>query len=219
MILLSTGVSAQEGFQFGARVIPTWSWFMNEDDEGQATSGTCYGVGANYHWADGIGAGVDLLWGTETQVFDPGGTGDEWTLERSVFKLPVLLHFNSQAEDVVPFLGYVGLERVVVREVSVRGPGGIDPEGIDLLDDNGTLVPFRSEELYRSSDLGAVLGFGPGWNINEKMQFTAIVRAEYLFNDPEDKDSATGALIWGDRPRTTLVTLGIDLGLKVIFGD
>ncbi|MEO8066480.1 MAG: outer membrane beta-barrel protein [Flavobacteriales bacterium] len=216
LAMVATNAAAQKGVQVGVKIIPSWAWFMNDSDEGNATSGRGFGCGANYHWGDGLGVGIDLIWGTETQVFDPGN--GEWTFERSVFKLPLLLHFNSPSDEVVPFVGYVGIERVGVRDVAVTGPGGIDPEGVDLVDANGNAsVKFRSSEVYHSSDFGAVLGVGPGWNINKHFQLSAIIRAEYMFHDPENKDDGTGKVLWQQRGRTRLVTLGFDFGLQYII--
>src|SRR5204863_766857 len=157
MVVVGVDASAQQGLQVTGKVVPTWAWFMNADDEGQMTSGTCFGFGANYHWRDGMGAGIDLIWGTETQVFDPGDGA--WTMERSVLKLPVLCHFNSPSADVVPFVGYVGFERVSVRDVAVTGPGGFDPEGVTVNDPNGIgpAFVFHSGELYHKDAWGAVI--------------------------------------------------------------
>lgn len=205
--------AAQPGFQFGAKFIPTAAWFLNEDDAGTANSRSAYGLGINYHFNDGTGVGLDLIWSTEEQVIQRNGT--EWVGELSFFKLPLLLHFNSGSDDVVPFLGYVGIEYVQLREAHVT-VNGVDMDGIALVDENGDPAGiFASEEAYRSTNLGAVLGLGPGWNINEKLQLTAIVRTDYLFHDPEEKDAS---LYWNDRPKTSLFTLGLDIGLKVIIG-
>lgn len=200
LVVATSGAFAQKGFQVGAKVIPTWSWFLNEDDEGLATSSMCYGFDLNYHWNDGLGVGIDVVLGTEEQVIDHNGS--DLVTARHLIKLPLLLHFNSPAEDVVPFLGYVGIEYTKVRSVFFE-----------------TAFPtwYGASELYERTNFGVVLGFGPGWNIIDKLQFAVILRAEYLINDPEDKDSDVGALFWGDRSRTTLGTLGFDLGLKYIL--
>ena len=217
LALVAAKAAAQKGVQVGVKLVPTWAWFMNDSDEGLATKGTGFGGGANYHWGDGLGVGIDLIWGKETQIANfPTG---KWTFERYVFKLPLLLHFNSPSDETVPFIGYVGFERVAVRDVVVAMPGGLNPEGYALVDPSGNSpsVTFRSDEVYRSSDWGAVLGVGPGWNINKHFQLAAIVRAEYLFHDPENKDDGTGKLLWKDRGRTALVTLGFDFGLRYII--
>lgn len=86
-----------------------------------------------------------------------------------------------------------------------------------MTDANGNIVATdaRSKDLFRPNDFGVVVGLDPWWNINERFQFTAILRGDYQFSDPEDRDAI---LFSGSRPRTSLVTWGIDLGLKVKIG-
>ena len=209
-----TPLAAQQGFQFGVKYIPTAAWFLNEDDAGTSDSRSAFGFGVNYHFNDGTGAGLDFIWSTENQSIEKDGA--VWDHELSFFKLPVLLLFGSGSGDVVPFLGYVGIEYVKLREAHTT-VNGVDAEGLKLTDvDGNVLGTIRSEDLFRSTNLGAVIGFGPGWNINPKLQLTAIARVDYLFHDPENKDAA---FYWGgERPKTTLFTLGLDLGLKLIIG-
>ena len=216
LVLCTSLVSAtaQPGFQFGPKFIPTAAWFLNADDEGQATSRSAFGFGANYHFKDGTGVGIDLIWSKETQQLDRNGV--LWEHELSFLKLPLLLHFNSGSDDVVPFLGYVGVEYVQLQSAHIE-VNGQDADELAFIDVNGVQIStMQPEDLFRTTNVGAVLGFGPGWNINENLQFTAIVRADYLFHDPEEKDVA---FYWGDRPKTTLLTLGLDLGLKLIIGS
>jgi hypothetical protein len=217
--LASLIASAQKGFQIGLKAIPTWNWFLNDDDEATAVSGFSYGLGANYHWRDGIGVGIDLIWGTATQELKRSGT--EWSNELSLFKVPLLLHFNSPSDDKVPFLGYIGFEYVKVRSVTASADGANIPDGITVTDINGVpMYTFHVDELYRATNFGAVLGLGPGANIKGgKIQVTAIVRAEYLFNDAENKEDGTGKIIWGDRNKTSLCSVGFDLGVKFTFGS
>jgi hypothetical protein len=218
VMLASLITNAQKGLQIGAKAIPSWSWFLNEDDEANPTGGPSFGVGFNYHWRDGIGVGLDFLWGRSTQELKLSGT--EWSNELSLFKVPLLLYFNSPSDDKIPFLGYIGFEYVKVRSVSAES-NGHDIDGVTFTDVNGQpIATLHSDELYAATNFGAVLGLGPGANIKGgKIQVTAIVRAEYLFNDAENKDDGTGKLIWGDRKKTSLCSVGIDLGIKYTFGS
>ncbi len=214
-IACCASLPAQEGFQFGAKALPTWAWFLNEDDEGGAEMNWAFGIGASYHLNDAFGLGLDLIWSTETQVIDLGGSA-EWENDLAYLKIPLLIHFNSDAAETVPFLGYFGLQYVILRDARCS-VNGMDIEEMTFTDANGNIVAtdVRSEDLFRPGDFGVVVGLGPGWNINERFQLTAILRGDYQFNDPEDKDAI---LFSGDRPRTSLVTWGIDLGLKVKIG-
>ncbi len=192
-------LAAQQGFQIGAKFIPTAAWFLNEDDAGTSDSHSAFGAGIDYHFNDGTGVGLDFIWSKETQTFDHDGVANE--IELSFFKLPILLHFGSGSGDKIPFLGYVGVEYVKLTQARFV---------------EKTISSYSAGELYRETNFGTVVGLGPGWNINEKLQFSAIIRADYLFNDPENKDAS---FYWGsERPKTTLFTLGLDVGLKLIIG-
>lgn len=204
---------AQQGIQLGPKYIPTATWFLNDDDAATSSSRSAFGFGANYHFKDGTGAGLEVIWSTGTQIIRRDNA--TWEHELSYVKVPLLLHFNSGSEDVVPFLGYFGLEYVKLREAHLFLDGRNMDEAA-FVDANGVRIADKEpKDLFRSSDLGVVLGFGPGWNINERLQFTAIARADHLFHDPENKDAS---FYWGsERPKTSLFTLGLYLGLKLII--
>ena len=216
--LTLTIANAQQGFQFGVKSVLTSAWFLNEDDEGNAESDWGFGFGANYHFTDGGGVGLDFIWGKETQAIKLSGT--ELVHELSFFKVPLLFHFNSPSGDKVPFLGYVGFEYVKLNG-AVLAFGGEDYDDLTFTDPSGNVIfSIPSEDLFRSTNFGVVLGLGPGWNITKSIQIHAIVRADYLFNDPEEKDGAFQKLYWGDsRPKTSLMTLGADFGLKILIGS
>jgi hypothetical protein len=143
--------SAQKGFQFGLKTLPGWAWFLNEDDEGKAGSIWAYGLGANYHFQEGMGVGVDVIWSEEEQEITLNGT--EIRNQYSFMKVPILLHFNSDPSETVPFLGYFGVEFTSLKSVDSEADG-------HTIDD--------AEELFRDSNVGVVIGLGPGWNINER---------------------------------------------------
>ena len=205
--------AAQKGLQLGPKVIPSWAWFLNDNDEAAAGSGLAYGFGVNYHFKESTGAGIDLIWSKDRQVIMRDG--EKWEHELTFLKVPVLLHFSSGSTDKVPFLGYFGLEYVSLRKAHLLLNGrNVDQQA--FFDQNGVpIATLEPEDLFRANNIGIVLGLGPGWNISERFQFTAIVRAEYLVHDPENKDRA---FYWGtDRLDTHLITLGIDLGIRVII--
>jgi len=191
-------LAAQQGFHIGPKFIPTAAWFLNEDDAGASDSQAAFGAGIDYHFNDGTGVGLDFIWSKETQTSHRDGVAKE--IELSFFKLPLLLHFGSGSGDKIPFLGYVGVEYVKLCQARFV---------------ERTISFYSAGELYRETNFGAVVGLGPGWNINEKLQFSAIVRAGHLFNDPENKDAS---FFWGsERPKSSLFTLGLDLGLRLLI--
>jgi len=210
-IILCIPAISQTGLHIGGMFMPQATWLLNEDlDGGEFTFGTAYGATANFHFSDNFGVGADIIVSNEGQRFVNDGV--ESTIEVSYLKIPLLIHFNSDPNTSIPFLGEVGIQFSSVTKAKFS----VDGEEFDLTDENGKTID--PEDVFDSSNLGAVLAFGPGFFIGDHLMLTTMIRWDLHFNDAF---SDLGRTLYGtdDFKETYPMTVGLRFGLKYTIGD
>lgn len=231
-LLLSASLWAQQGFHIGYKVAPQSTWMFNGDNSDNAqyryvsTWGVAHGPSLSYWFKPTVGVGLDLIFSKQGQKFQVMKESDytNYTVLKYI-KLPILLHFSSDPEQPVMFVGQFGPQFAFLSkgELEVEQyPGGMLAD--ETLDVKGG---------YKSTNIGWVLGFGMGTNFGtDFLAMTIQLRFDFGFTDAENKldDNELGLILTDDdyyyyysspdpseRPTTFNTTGGIEIGFSYIL--
>lgn len=203
-VLMMPAAFAQKGLHAGLKVTPLTTWMFNSDfsDAGdeldyKPTFGYQFGATVNYHFTDGFGLGADFIYASQGQnftSFDEDGS----KLKVKYLKIPVLIHFNTNSEEVVYFQGTFGPQFGLLLSGKVEDPTGFVPE-LDVKDE------------LESLNIGLVLGFGLGFNVHENFKITAGLRFDGALTSATVEDGLFGS------EKTTNVTGGVELGFIYVL--
>jgi opacity protein-like surface antigen len=212
-ILMLPTAFAQKGLHAGLKVTPITTWMFNKDvsDAGVAldyktTFGYMFGATVNYHFTDGFGLGADFLYSSQGQSYKGTAFGIDYEGKQNIkyLKIPVLIHFNTNSEEVVYFQGSFGPQFGLLLAAKAEDFAGGSTD---------------NKEAFKSLNIGLVLGFGLGFNVHENFKIHAGLRFDGAFADAEDKDSAYWLTQPGgaDREVTRNVTGGVELGFIYVL--
>jgi hypothetical protein len=200
-ILMLPSAFAQKGLHAGLKVTPITTWMFNKDvsDAGddldyKTTFGYMFGATVNYHFTDGFGLGADFLYSSQGQNFTRFGE-DGGGLKVKYLKIPVLIHFNTNSDEVVYFQGTFGPQFGVLLSAKNEFAG----LEIDVKDD------------FESLNIGLVLGFGLGFNVHENFKINAGLRFDGALTSATDSKGIFGT------EKTTNVTGGVELGFIYVL--
>jgi opacity protein-like surface antigen len=203
-ILMLPSAFAQKGLHAGLKVTPITTWMFNKDfsDAGdeldyKTTFGCMFGATVNYHFTDGFGLGADFLYSSQGQNFKSFGE-DGAELKVKYLKIPILLHFNTNSEEVVYFQGNFGPQFGVLLSGEVQDPNNLIGD-VDVKDE------------LESLNIGLVLGFGLGFNVHENFKINAGLRFDGALTSATDSKGIFGT------EKTTNVTGGVELGFIYVL--
>lgn len=189
--------------------MPQATWLKsNEFQDGEFTFGMAYGASVNVHFGHKWGVGADMIFSNEGQKFSNNNV--ESQMELSYFKIPLLLHFNSDPNASTPFLFEMGVQFTTLTKAKYTVDGEV------LADEDGNEIDMK--ELFKSSNMGGVIAFGPGFYIGDHLMFTTMIRLDMQFSDSID-DDVNISIDNDTRSETYPITLGLKLGLKWILGE
>lgn len=211
-------VKAQKGLHLGIKAIPQSTWMFNNSDSDNpqflynSTFRSAFGLDVDYHFTDGVGAGINLIYSLQGQKFENRNGTVEAFRKMTYLKLPLLLNFNTSSESVVMFMGSVG------PQFSFPLKGTLE-----------TNIPFANDvdiTDYYKVDIGVVFGFGLGFNITEYLQASLGLRFDGGFTS-EDTDATStlaGAAdgfsrypVGETRSKTIQASGGVQIGFKYIL--
>lgn len=219
---------AQEGLHIGIKGMPQSTWMFNTADSDnsdfvyQSTIRSAFGLDVDYHFTDGVGAGINLLFSGQGQRFRNDAGTAEGFRKMTYLKLPILLNFNTSSESVVMFKASLG------PQFAFPIKGTLETTGFTGF---GTLTNERDIKKYYKTDIGVVFGFGLGFNITEFLQASFGLRFDAGFTS-EDIDMTNDIGVTdpidlrfgfpkenkgGLRGNTTQVTGGLEFGFKYIL--
>jgi opacity protein-like surface antigen len=203
-ILMLPTAFAQKGLHAGLKVTPMTTWMFNSDfsDAGdeldyKTTFGYMFGATVNYHFTDGFGLGADFLYSSQGQNFTSFGE-DGAQLKVKYLKIPILLHFNTNSEEVVYFQGTFGPQFGVLLSGEIQDPSNLIGD-IDVKDE------------LESLNIGLVLGFGLGFNVHENFKINAGLRFDGALTSATNEDGIFGS------EKTTNVTGGVEVGFIYVL--
>jgi hypothetical protein len=141
-------------------------------------------------------------------IFNSAGDSLIYSLNSKVrissFDVPVLVHFRGQAG----LYGEVGVSFGMIN--GVKTDYSRDPEDVNSPNYSGR----AADELYTSSNLSGIFGFGIDSELSEKVNFTAGLRLTYGITDL----TAPQKEVLGDAyNQTHSATIGIVIGLGYIL--
>lgn len=220
-ILMLPTAFAQKGLHAGLKITPMSTWMFNSSDSDEAgaydyvsTVGYIIGGSFNYHFTDGFGAGIDILYSNQGQKFI--SNGEDFKKSLKYLKVPVLIHFNTNSDAVAYFQGQLGVQFGFLTSAA-----GLDEDGEEIMVLGEPIMP---KDAYKSMNLGLVLGFGVGFNVHENFKIHAGFRFDAALADAEDKDyTVLGAKYWDAFPGgpgrsvTRNVTGGVELGFIYVL--
>jgi hypothetical protein len=224
IVTIAFSAQAQKGLHLGIKAIPQSTWMFNNADSDnpefiyKSTFRSAFGLDADYHFTDGVGAGINLLFSAQGQKFEDRDGFFQGFRKLTYLKLPILLNFNTSSESVVMFKGSIGPQfsfplRATLETNSVGFFGSNVSSETDIKD-------------YYKVDIGVVFGFGLGFNITEYLQASLGLRFDggFTSDDLDAMDSLEGATlgytgypVGEDRPSTIQVTGGVEIGFKYIL--
>lgn len=193
---------AQKGLNVSVKATPHLSWMLNADDndvptfERKAIFGASFGVGAGYNFTDNLGVGLDVLYSMQGQKQEV--LGIETATKVSYLKIPLMFTYNTNPDARVMFTAKAG------PQIGLRLSSKVtDADNNDIIDD--------ANDIYSSTDFGAVVGAGVRFSLTERLKLDAGVRADYSFTNAEDEDFS---LYTPGRATTNNMTTGIEIGLR-----
>lgn len=193
LMATSSSVFAQQGFEFGAQVMPQLTLIVNDDDFAagdelnfRTTAHLAYGIHAAYNFSDHLGVQTGLLFSTQGQKYvSDEPTPDTYTSEvrMNYLKIPVLLKFNSNPEASAQFVATVGPQFGLLNKVT----NYYNDEKITYTNLPGEIRDIK--DAYKSMDLGAVLSLGARFRLTDNLQLGTSFRFDYSLGDIEDKEA------------------------------
>lgn len=196
---VSVASFAQKGLHAGLRIIPQSTWMFNSDDSDAGASfdyvstwGLAIGPSIDYHFTDGVGVGVDIIFSRQGQKFETFGV--EAKKDLKYLKLPILLNFNSDPEAVVYFQGSIGPSIGFLTSAKL-----LDADGDEVAD---------IEDVHNNINFSIVFGFGVGFNVHENFKIHTGFRFDASPLNAEDEDNV---------PSSRATTRNINGGLELSF--
>ncbi len=194
---------AQQGFHAGFKVTPQTTWMINSDNSDNSlfryatTWGVAYGPSFAYFFKPSVGAGLDIIVSDQGQKFDErktNATNNE--LKLRYVKLPILLHFSTNPESPVQFVGYTGPQFgfLTKAELEINQGEGTSPGSIIRIP--GVSIPliptptgtYDVKNSYAATTVGWLLAFGIGTNFGtDFLGMTVMLKFDASFTDAEDK--------------------------------
>lgn len=185
VLLLCYTTYAQKGLHVGLFGGPQASMLLNKQDSDNG--GVSYanprwksgfGLTANYHFTDGVGAGIELLYSRQ------GGRYKEFNSSPFIYerrlnylKLPILLFFNTNSESVVMFNFRIGPQFAFLTKAN----------GYDSVTQGTTSI----KSSYKGTVIGAVMGIGLSFNVTEYLNIGTGLRLDGMFTDAVSDATAT----------------------------
>lgn len=206
---------AQKGLHAGVLFNPNSTWLLNQDDSDfadfryKSTFGFAAGAHVNYHFTDGFGLGLEFLGMRQGQKADTRA-GVDFSKQLTYFKIPLLLVFNTNSENVVGFQGKFGPAVGILT-------------GAKLLDGEGDPFFGVNQEDFKDAHqkllVSMVLEFGLAFNITENIRLDAGLRFDAGLTDPEDdKDFLrAGYGLNFNESRTWALNGGFEIGFYYIL--
>lgn len=193
LMATSSSVFAQQGFEFGAQVMPQLTLIVNDDDFAagdelnfRTTVNLAYGIHAAYNFNDHLGVQTGLLFSTQGQKYvSDEPTPDAYTSEKRMnyLKIPLLLKFNSNPEASAQFIATLGPQFGLLNKVT----NYYNDEKITYTNLLGETRDIK--DAYKSMDLGAVLSLGARFRLTDNLQLGTSFRFDYSLGDIEDKEA------------------------------
>lgn len=188
LMATSSSVFAQQGFEFGAQVMPQLTLIVNDDDFAagdelnfRTTAHLAYGIHAAYNFNDHLGVQTGLLFSTQGQKYvndKPTANTSTSEVRMNYLKIPLLLKFNSNPEASAQFVATVGPQFGLLNKVDY------------YTNDEKLSVPnFDFKEWYNNMDLGAVLGLGARFRLTDNLQLGTSFRFDYSLGNIENEDT------------------------------
>ncbi len=188
LMAVSSSVFAQQGFEFGAQVMPQLTLIVNDDDFAagdelnfRTTAHLAYGIHAAYNFNDHLGVQTGLLFSTQGQKYvndEPTANTSTSEIRMNYLKIPLLLKFNSNPEASAQFVATLGPQFGLLNKVDY------------YTNDEKLSVPnFDFKEWYNNMDLGAVLGLGARFRLTDNLQLGTSFRFDYSLGNIENEDT------------------------------
>lgn len=216
LLLVSSTLTAQEGFRAGLKGGPQSTWMFNADEGDNAewlyqhTLRAMFGGTFGYNFSDGVGIQLDLLYSKQGQRFEYFDI--EYFRKVDYFKVPVLLNLNTSPEGTAFAYLNVGPQfSFLTKAVS----GDVDFGIFNLPGFSGVDI----SDTYSSVNIGAVLAFGAGFNLTDFLQLTTGIRLDFDFTDVEDDKLSDVHLGVGglNRQTTHNATGAFEIGLRYVL--
>lgn len=204
---LSTAtVSAQQGLNLSVKAIGANSMMLNSDDsdagdafDRQFTLAPAFGLGVGYGFTDNLGVGLDVIYSMQGQRYKSMGT--ELYQKNSYLKIPLLFVYNTELSGSTSFIAKVGPQLGLLTSSKLT-----DKDGNDILGD--------TKDSFNSTDFGAALSLGVGFNLGGNLRLSAALRGDYGFTNAEDEDAVGYP---AGRAATNNLTTGVEVGLTYLF--
>jgi Outer membrane protein beta-barrel domain len=204
-LILINKANAQKGFSASVKVTPQFNFLENKDDhnnnnyETKATFNANFGIGGVYNFTDKLGAGVDVLYSLQGQLYKLSGT--EYNQKNEYVKVPVYFTYNSNPSKIVSFVGKIG------PQVNFITSSKVD-------DKDGKTIVSDTKSRYKSTTFGGAALAGVQIRLDANMSLVTAARFDYDFTNAED-DTYPGYT--SGRANTYNMTAGIEVGLKYNF--
>jgi hypothetical protein len=215
---------AQKGLHIGVIGGPQFAAQLNKEDSDDAdvrydglTLRAAFGPTVNYHFSDKVGVGTQFLFSYQGLKYTNRANNDYFR-KVTYMKIPLLLHVNSAPDKVVGGYFYVGPQFGFLI--------GKDLEAFELSlkEDVGGVVYNEYSDTHKGVTIGAALGFGMLFNINEgKFQPHIGLRLDGdIVSAYDDEKAAMMPLIFardasGNRGATRNVAGLIEIGFKYVL--
>jgi opacity protein-like surface antigen len=203
-MVLSSQLSAQQGWHVTVKAIPHASWIPNKSDkdnsdfESKTLFGAAFGVGAGYNFTSRTGVDLEVLYSKQGNKYRQGGA--EFVHRTSYVKVPVTFNYLFNPGGKVGFVGKIG------PQLSIGTEANLKREGKSIDDD--------TKECISDVAFGAVAGLGGQVALNSHWMIQAGVRYDYDFTNAENEDHPHHPK---SRKKSHNSTLGVEVGLRYAF--
>ena len=246
-------VHAQKGFNVGFRIVPMATAMYNQTDndasetlfEWTPTYGVTAGLAGGYNFNNYVGIAVQALYANQGQhnyfsfVNNIGETVKiKNELRLRYFKFPLLFRINTNAQKKYAFSLELGpqfdlLSSVDERDFDPRYPANVPP---NQHRPDHLILNFPSRDrTFQQINYAGVLAVGLDIKLRYNMKVVTSLRADYTFNDVEDKSVTYDYIRDGihtvtpyyspetrgnfgpDRAKSHNMTLGVSIGFNYLF--
>lgn len=203
----------QRGLFVGVKGGPQSTWMLNSTDSDNPdfsyvnTIRANFGISMGYNFTNGVGLGLDVLYSAQGQKYEVDPL--ESFRRVNYLKVPILLNLTTYGESTV--FGYLNVGPQFGFLLSAK-----DDTADAFLGLFGASTDWK--DAYKPINIGAVLGFGAGFNLTDFLQLTAGLRLDYAFTDAEDKDSPLFELDQ-TRANTYNTTGALEIGVRYVMGS
>ena len=180
------------GLDIGIHFTPQNTWLFDptyESDDKNTdydfTIGTAYGASLGYNFGPGFGVKTGITFSSQGQLYKVSSNGkgsgitDTYRHTINYVKVPLLLHFSTSPDFHTGLVFDLGIQFGFLSDAGFQKNGADDKDTYDVLRTSN----LASRDLYKGTDLAAVLGFGPRFSINENFSITAMFRFDYSLGD------------------------------------